>query len=211
MIEFFDGGPKVEPTMHGVQAIHRQLFQDVYDWAGQLRTINIGKDESLFLPVEFFARGIEHFERTLRDDDFLKGLDRDRFIERLAVNFDNLNVLHPFREGNGRTQRVFWSVIARDAGWDIQWSRISAQENIQASAQALVHADYEPLKAMFARCVTDPSGLASYALPHDLGEPFEGAHCATNPDDEAKRRYLLRYDFPDSSRAAKIDGPGIGL
>lgn len=107
MMEFLDSNPHIEPNLRGVQAIHYQLFQDVYDWAGQLHTINMGKGDSLFLPLEFFPNGIEYFERTLQEDHYLQGLDRDQFIESLAVNFDNLNVLHPFREGNGGTQRLF--------------------------------------------------------------------------------------------------------
>lgn len=201
MMEFLNGSPRVEPNMSGVQAIHYQLFQDVYDWAGQLRTVNIGKGESLFLPLEFFPRGIEYFVRTLKEDHFLQGLSRDQFIERLAVNFDNLNVLHPFREGNGRTQRVFWSVLARDAGWDIHWDKISAQENIDASVQALLHVNYDPLIALFDRCVTPLDGhdLAFSVLEHqsilDADE-----HYAAEISEDVRQQYSSRYGVPSVSQ-----------
>lgn len=202
MIEFFDSNPQVEPTLRGVQAIHYQLFQDVYDWAGQLRTINMGKGESLFLPLEFFSNGIEYFERTLKEDYYLQGLNRDQFIERLAVNFDNLNVLHPFREGNGRTQRLFWSVIARDAGWDIQWSQISAQENIDASVQALLHVNYQPLMALFDRCVSplDRHSLVFSMLNH---QPIldSGKQYATEISEDIRQRHVSRYIASSNSQS----------
>ena len=202
MIEFFDSNPQVEPTLRGVQAIHYQLFQDVYDWAGQLRTINMGKGESLFLPLEFFSNGIEYFERTLKEDHYLQGLNRDQFIERLAVNFDNLNVLHPFREGNGRTQRLFWSVIARDAGWDIQWSQISAQENIDASVQALLHVNYQPLMALFDRCVSplDRHSLVFSMLNH---QPIldSGKQYATEISEDIRQRHVSRYIASSNSQS----------
>ena len=202
MIEFFDSNPQVEPTLRGVQAIHYQLFQDVYDWAGQLRTINMGKGESLFLPLEFFSNGIEYFERTLKEDHYLQGLNRDQFIERLAVNFDNLNVLHPFREGNGRTQRLFWSVIARDAGCDIQWSQISAQENIEASVQALLHVNYQPLMALFDRCVSplDRHSLVFSMLNH---QPIldSGKQYATEISEDIRQRHVSRYIASSNSQS----------
>lgn len=202
MIEFFDSNPQVEPNLRGVQAIHYQLFQDVYDWAGQLRTINMGKGESLFLPLEFFSNGIEYFERTLKEDHYLQGLNRVQFIERLAMNFDNLNVLHPFREGNGRTQRLFWSVIARDAGWDIQWSQISAQENIDASVQALLHVNYQPLMALFDCCVSplDRHSLVFSMLNH---QPIldSGKQYATEISEDIRQRHVSRYIASSNSQS----------
>lgn len=201
MIEFFESNPHVEPDMSGVQAIHYQLFQDVYDWAGQLRTVNIGKGESLFLPLEFFPRGIEYFERTLKEDHFLQGLGRDQFIERLAVNFDNLDVLHPFREGNGRTQRVFWSVLARDAGWDIHWDKISAQENIDASVQALLHVNYDPLIGLFDRCVTPLGGRDfAFSMLEHQSIPNTDEHYAAEISEDVRQQYSSRYAVPSVSQ-----------
>ena len=81
-----------------------------------------------------------------------KGMDRDTFVKRLAVNFDNLDMIHPFREGNGRTQRTYWTFVAHEAGCDIPWSRISKQENIQASREAIT-GETSGLENMFGRVV----------------------------------------------------------
>jgi cell filamentation protein len=116
---------------------------DVYEWAGRIRTIDMSKGGgSVFQPLQLFDTGVRYAETTLRDDHMLQGLDRGRFIERLAVSFDNFNTLHPFREGNGRTQRVFWTLIARDAGWGLDWSQVSKRENDVASFIAHENVDY---------------------------------------------------------------------
>lgn len=143
----------VQGTVQQLRQIHQYLFQDVYDWAGELRTINIGKGDSLFLPVQMFETGITYCERVLAEDNMLQGLDHQQFVERLSVNYDNFNVLHPFREGNGRTQRFFWDLIARDAGWHFDWRLTDKQENDHASARALLTADYSDLIHMFDRIV----------------------------------------------------------
>jgi cell filamentation protein len=73
----------------------------------------------------------------------LVGLDKEEFVERLAHHYDQLNFTHPFREGNGRTQRVFWSRVAKDAGYEIDWSLIVGGENDEAcrlAAGQVIHA-----------------------------------------------------------------------
>jgi cell filamentation protein len=148
-----------EGTVSQLQWIHHYLFQDVYEWAGRIRTIDMSKGGgSVFQPLQLFTTGVQYAESTLQDDHMLQGLDRDRFIERLAANYDNFNTLHPFREGNGRTQRVFWTLVARDAGWGLDWAQISKRENDVASFIAHENVDYHPLEAMFAR-ITQPLPL----------------------------------------------------
>ncbi|WP_369344218.1 Fic/DOC family protein [Bifidobacterium aquikefiricola] len=143
-----------EGTVRQLRWIHHFLFQDVYEWAGRIRTIDMSKGGgSVFQPLQLFITGVQYAEATLRDDHMLQGLDRGRFIERLSINFDNFNTLHPFREGNGRTQRVFWTLIARDAGWGLDWSQVSKRENDIASFIAHENVDYSRLEAMFDKIV----------------------------------------------------------
>lgn len=145
-----------EGTVKQLQWIHHFLFQDVYEWAGQIRTIDMSKGGgSVFQPLQLFTTGVQYAESTLQNDHMLQGLDRDRFIERLAVNYDNFNTLHPFREGNGRAQRVFWTLIARDAGWGLNWAQISKRENDVASFIAHENVDYHLLTHMF-ETITQP-------------------------------------------------------
>jgi cell filamentation protein len=143
-----------EGTVKQLQWIHHFLFQDVYEWAGRIRTIDMSKGGgSVFQPLQLFPTGVQYAESTLQADRMLQGLDRGRFIERLAVSFDNFNTLHPFREGNGRTQRVFWTLVARDAGWGLDWSQVSKRENDIASFIAHENVDYSKMEAMFDKIV----------------------------------------------------------
>jgi cell filamentation protein len=145
-----------EGTVKQLQWIHHFLFRDVYEWAGQIRTIDMSKGGgSVFQPLQLFTTGVQYAESTLQDDNMLQGLSRGRFIERLAVNYDNFNTLHPFREGNGRTQRVFWTLIARDAGWGLDWTQISKRESDVASFIAHENVDYHLLTRMF-ETITQP-------------------------------------------------------
>lgn len=115
-----------------LQAIHRHLFQDVYDWAGQLRTVSLGKGR-LFCPpsdIETVANRI--FDR-LAHADHLVGLQRAVFVDRLAELLGHVNELHPFREGNGRTQRAFLFQLSYHAGYWIRWENMDPAVNDEAS------------------------------------------------------------------------------
>lgn len=149
----------VRPTgdLDEFQAIHRQLFQDVYDWAGRIRTVDIRKNAGraeFFLPCSVIDRAGVFAAEELRKDNMLRGPSRDEFIERLAVHYDAFNYIHPFREGNGRTQRAFWNRVARDAGWRLNWLQVSGDANDRASRAAAEEQDLEPLKVMFAAIVS---------------------------------------------------------
>jgi cell filamentation protein len=126
----------IEPTfdLAHLQAIHKHLFQDVYSWAGRLRTIDISRDETLFASHS----RIEPYAQTV----FAKlAAERHRIATvglagRLAHYLGEINAMHPFREGNGRTQRIFIDQLAKENGYTILWSRCSQQEMIAASVAA---------------------------------------------------------------------------
>ncbi len=156
----------VEPTgdLKELRAIHRHLFQDVYDWAGELRVVDIRKNVAgaqYFLPVSMIGRAAAYCADELSADNELRGMSRDQFINRLAYHYDQFNYVHPFREGNGRTQRVFWNRIARDAGWQLDWRGVHGVTNDQASQAATEHQDFGPLHEMFDRVVSKASARDS--------------------------------------------------
>jgi cell filamentation protein len=156
MIELLDRPPRPTGDLAELRAIHRGLFADVYDWAGEIRTVDIRKaaeGAEFFLPVTMIERAASFTAEELRADDMLRGLSRQRFVERLAHHYDQLNYIHPFREGNGRTQRFFWDRVARDAGWELDWRRVSGAENDRASRIASETRDLRPLCTMFERLV----------------------------------------------------------
>jgi cell filamentation protein len=94
-----------------VCSIHKQLFKGVYDWAGRARTVDIKKNDEgaeFFLPVSKIVSAAAYVFTELAKEDYLRDLDENAFAKRIAPYYDQLNYIHPFREGNGRTQRAFW-------------------------------------------------------------------------------------------------------
>lgn len=157
LVQLMDRPSKATGELDELRAIHRQLFQDVYEWAGQPRTVDIRKNvegAEHFLPVSMIRRAASYAAEELRADGMLFGMDRDRFVDRLAHHYDQFNYVHPFREGNGRTQRVFWSRVARDAGWQIDWRGVHGSTNDAACRAASERQDLGPLREMFGRIVT---------------------------------------------------------
>lgn len=80
-------------------------------------------------------------------------MDRERFIDRLAYHYDQVNYIHPFREGDGRVQRVFWNRISLTAGWQLDWRPVHGDVNDRASRAASDQRDLGPLRAMFDQIV----------------------------------------------------------
>lgn len=137
-------------------SLHKQLFHNVYDWAGQIRTVDIRKNADgaeYFLIVGKIKDAATFVFSELVKERCLKGLSQELFIERLAYFYDQLNYIHPFREGNGRTQRIFWTRIARDAGYEINWDQIVGEENDEASRLGAEEMDLSRLVAMFGKIV----------------------------------------------------------
>lgn len=165
---------KVTGDLRQLQAIHGQLFQGVYDWAGQLRTVDIRKgtdaEAEFFMPVSRLESGAGFAFAELADEKQLHGLDRDRFVERLAHHYDQVNYLHPFREGNGRTQRIFWTQIAADARYDLDWSKVTGAQNDQASRDAMERRDFAGLRTMFDQIV-QPAAPGGRLTPERLEQP----------------------------------------
>lgn len=156
MLELLDDPPPHTTDLAELRAIHRHLFQDVYDWAGELRTVDLRKTADPFLPVPMIERAAHHAFEELRAEKYLRGLPRHRFIGRLAHHYDQLNYIHPFREGNGRAQRYFWSRVAREAGWELDWRPVEGPVNDEACRIAAEKQDLGPLRAMFGEVVVGP-------------------------------------------------------
>jgi cell filamentation protein len=133
--------------------IHRRVVGRIYAWAGELRTVEISKGNTRFAFSQYLQQLGEEIFAGLAAEDWLRGLDREQFIARLAHYMAELNVLHPFREGNGRAIRALASVLAYQSGGNvIAWERMTAEENIAASAHAYSHDD-ELLIAMLGRLI----------------------------------------------------------
>ncbi len=149
----------VEPV-HGsfdlahLQRIHKRLFGDVYDWAGEIRTVDISKGNTRFasfLQIKPYAPTITG---ALSHENFLKGLDSDAFSARAGEILGELNVLHPFREGNGKSLREYISQLAHGAGYGIDWQAVNHEEMIEASIRAY-HGDTNGLIRLIRANIQD--------------------------------------------------------
>jgi cell filamentation protein len=105
------------------------------------------------LPQHIESYSAEVFGQ-LAKERHLRGLPRERFVDRVTYFLAEVNAVHPFREGNGRTQRAFFHQLAREAGWLIDWSGLETERNISASI-ALLRGDNGPLRAMLDELIPE--------------------------------------------------------
>lgn len=106
-------------SMSDILAIHNYLFQDVYAWAGQYRKVNISKSGNPFMPIQSFNTAETHMNHLIHTYHQTAN-SKDEIITHLIEILDNLNYFHPFREGNGRTQREVIRSLALSKGYSAQ-------------------------------------------------------------------------------------------
>ena len=128
-----------------LQKIHRFIFSDVYSWAGRIRGGQFfSKGETEFCVAPMIYTYAENMFSKLRSEKWLRGLSRDVFIARMAYYMAEVNALHPFREGNGRTQRVFFEELARRAHYEINFGNTEPDKLLAADIDAY-NKNYEPM------------------------------------------------------------------
>lgn len=150
-----------------LRGIHKAVFQEIYSWAGQLRTVDIAKGNQFCLAVHIdtYASGI--FTK-LKAERYLDSTESESIPERLTYYLSEINVLHPFREGNGRAQRVFIEYLAMAAGFHVDFSTVSAKEMIEASALSFAR-EYDNMTEMFRRIVSPISPQERQAFRKAIG------------------------------------------
>ncbi len=142
-------------SMKHLCAIHKQLFQDIYTWAGKTRTVDISKG-TIFCLVQFIDSQFESLYRELKKEKFLSEIvDKKEMASRLAYYLGELNMIHPFREGNGRTQRIYIEQLCINNGrFEIDFTEISKEEMLVASVQS-ANSDNEWLEELILRCLVE--------------------------------------------------------
>lgn len=111
-----------------IKQIHKFLFSDIYDWAGTFRDIDIAKGGTSFCEPDKIESRLEIICGIVRKNRFFKKMPFDNIVRNLAMVLNGLNNIHPFREGNGRTQRFFVEQIALKAGYELDFSEISVND-----------------------------------------------------------------------------------
>lgn len=178
-----------------LQAIHRHLFQDTYEWAGQIRDVSMAKGKSVtFEKPENIPAAAEKIHARLAASDYLKGLQKKDFVQNVATFYADMNRLHPFREGNGRSTRVLIGELAERAGYVLDQTRIEngkGQWN-EAAAQSM-GGDTSAVEKILSEAIRPSRSVAFENLPRDQAlakhpelKPLFAALDATAKDLEAK-------------------------
>ncbi|PIT68831.1 BID domain-containing T4SS effector [Bartonella tribocorum] len=145
-------------------SIHHKLFKNTFEWAGHPHHIPFTfKDGTIAVMPEMrkmewdnsfasgdeISKGLQQFDQTLSQKNNLQGLTREEFNLEAANLFNALNYIHPFREGNGRTQRAFFEKLAQAAGHQLDFSLVTKERMTLASVAGAVNGDLEPMQHLF--------------------------------------------------------------
>jgi cell filamentation protein len=118
------------------RAVHRFLFAEIYEWAGEIRVVNISKKGTGFCPFDQINERAGLIFGRLKKMNYFKNSNRNDFVSEIVDFYEITNGLHPFREGNGRTQRSFLTMLIRFAGYDIDFSEIDVDLLMIATIQS---------------------------------------------------------------------------
>ncbi len=150
ILQLKTGELRGEPNFKYLCKIHKHIFGDIYPWAGKIRTVDISKG-NMFCNSQFIFENAEEIFAKLKKENYLQDYhDLEIMSERLSYYLSEINALHPFREGNGRAQREFIIVLARRAGFAVDFSKISQAEMIRASEEAF-YCDYRRMNDIFMK------------------------------------------------------------
>jgi cell filamentation protein len=142
------GLPNGRFSLTHYRACHRWLFGDVYDWAGQYRRVRLAKGESVFCFPEHIDSQMRASFGALRAGQYLGQTRRKAFVKRAAWFWSEINAIHPFREGNGRTQTLFLANMALAGGWYLDLTRLAPEPTLLAMVASFKAGTGAPLEAL---------------------------------------------------------------
>lgn len=138
-----------------LQNIHRHIFQDVYSWAGKFRVVDIRKEgEFWFCRHAFITQTLSDLLKRLQDENRLLNTKPQQFAARAGYYMNELNAIHPFREGNGRAHREFIRELGFNAGLHLDWTQVSRDQMYSASAAGFQKGDSGPMMALIEKITT---------------------------------------------------------
>ena len=123
--------------------IHRFIFEDIYSFAGKLRREQISKADTMFYPPNLIDRELDKVFAKIKEKNMLRESNEEKVFDNLAYVMAELNIIHPFREGNGRSIREFIRLMAKRMGYDINWGNVDKEELLSASIASVY--DYKVL------------------------------------------------------------------
>ena len=134
--------------------IHRYLFQDIYSWAGKTRTVEISKGGKPFFPTSHFSNAFRCIDLLIEKYRRTENTDVAQLTYRLAEILDNINYLHPFREGNGRAQREFLRLLALEKGLSLNLNPADNVKVFERYMSGTIEGNVEQLATLIFEIVT---------------------------------------------------------
>ena len=133
--------------------IHKHLFQDIYLWAGEIRTVEISKQGNPFFPLAYFHNALAFIDTLIADYRKILKDDKPRLARKLAEILESVNHLHPFREGNGRTQREFLRLLALEKNLTLNLNPSNDTSIYERYMSGTVNSDVETLASLILELI----------------------------------------------------------
>ncbi len=185
--------------------IHRRLFHKVYEWAGEFRKVEFTKGDSSFAPLKTHAHTLESWTDkilgNLAAENHLKGLQKTAFVDRLTHHYNEINWVHAFREGNGRATKEFLYQLGKQAGYEIEYQRVS-EKTWNAAAERLTSGTDPRLALDVFNKITTPSRALAFRDEHilDAVQRFPELRGAADALASAEQRALKLFEGVEDRR-----------
>ncbi len=137
-------------TKSHLMNIHKFIFEDIYTFAGKIRREQISKADTMFYPPNLIDRELGKVFTKIKEKNMLKETDEEKVFDNLAYVMAELNIIHPFREDNGRSIREFIRQMAKRMGYDLNWGNVDKDELLEASILSVD--DYRVLVTVLKKC-----------------------------------------------------------
>lgn len=177
-------------SLEHMRDIHRQVFKDVYEWAGEVRKVNMAKgpegDRTHFALTADIGIKAELIKVSIEEANHLRGMDRKELSSKMGEIYAAVNDLHPFREGNGRVAREYMSELAGKAGYGIDYTKVGRQA-WQEAAKASARGNLEPIRQVFYEITTVDRALS---FDHAQDRAEQRMAMAKHPDLDAAFKAL---------------------
>ncbi len=131
--------------------IHKFIFEDIYPFAGKIRREQISKADTMFYPPDLIDRELNRVFSAIKEKNMLNEKDEDKIFDNLAYVMAELNIIHPFREGNGRTIREFIRLMAKRLNYELNWGNADKERILNASIMSVDN--YKGLIEMLRACI----------------------------------------------------------
>ncbi|PIO80359.1 hypothetical protein BSQ38_01115 [Pediococcus damnosus] len=150
-IKILKDNPEIQ-SLNDLKKIHKQLFENVYDWAGEFRTYDMQKNGHTFQPYETFPEGMNFLNNMIKHINHKQYVNKHYLAVDLGGLLSDLNELHPFREGNGRSQRIFMQLLSQQKGYRLHLGK--DRKAYQMYLSAAVHDDRQEMQHAVEKSMT---------------------------------------------------------